>query len=155
MWQKYAAGGEGERGPICPLAGGARRRSTFASAGSQNAAHEHAYTCACARTPAYLPVCMLPQHAAAFEAAALAHLPDEDVELPTESAGGGVKSEGVSSSPREFVASRLLLLRSAWADDIKMHADSQARVRVVGWGAACAWGRVGRLECSQVGSQFG
>eukprot|EP00983_Pelagomonas_calceolata_P012527 402046-Pelagomonas_calceolata.AAC.2 len=70
------------------------------------------------------------QHALAFEAAALAHLSNDEEDLPSTADGAGDTSgcsDSSSSSPRAFVASRLRLVRSVWAADIKMHGDSQAR----------------------------
>jgi len=71
------------------------------------------------------------KHALAFEAAALAHLSNDEEDLPSTADGAGDTSgcsDSSSSSPRAFVASRLRLVRSVWAADIKMHGDSQARM---------------------------
>ncbi|KAF5830820.1 hypothetical protein DUNSADRAFT_13989 [Dunaliella salina] len=72
------------------------------------------------------------KHALAFEAAALAHLSNDEDDLPSPADGTATYasncSDDSSSSPQAFVASRLRLVRSVWAADIKMHAESQARM---------------------------
>jgi len=74
--------------------------------------------------------CTQLQHAHTFETTALAHLPDDEPHhtpaAALEVANSG--AEGAARCLRTFVGSRLRLLHSVWAAEIKMHGDSHMRV---------------------------